>query len=69
MRRIAGNVLIGFATLGAVGTVLMAGASIVEMWRTYPTSDDHVVAEGIFLLAGALFGLEAILFLTGRQLR
>jgi hypothetical protein len=69
MRRIAGNVLIGLAVLGAAGTVLMAGAAIVEMCRTYPTSDRHTVAEGGLLLAGALLGLEAILFLTGRHWR
>ncbi len=69
MRRMAGNVLIGLAVLGAVGAVLMAGASLVEMSRTYPTSDRFVAAEGGFLLAGALVGLEAILFLTGRHLR
>jgi hypothetical protein len=69
MRRIAGNVLIGFAALGAVGAVLLAGASIVEMHRTYPTSDRYAAAEGGLLLAGALLGLDAILFLTGRYLR
>ena len=69
MRRIAGNVLIGFAALGAVGAVLMAGGSIVEMRRTHPTSDRYVAAEGILLLAGAVFGLGAILFLTGRHWR
>ncbi len=69
MRRIAGNVLIGLAVLGAVGAVVMAGVSIVEMRRTYPTSDRYAVAEGGLLLAGALLGLEAILFLTGRHLR
>jgi hypothetical protein len=69
MRRIVGNVVIGFAVLGAVGAVLLAGASIVEMHRTYPTSDRYAAAEGGLLLAGALFGLDAILFLTGRSLR
>ena len=69
MRGIAGNVLIGLAVLGAAGAVLIAGASIVEMWGTYPTSDRHVVAEGILLLAGALLGLDAIVFLTGRYWR
>ncbi len=66
MRRIAGNVLIGLAVLGAAGTVLMAGAAVVEMRRTYPTSDRHAVAEGGLILAGALLGLAAIMFLTGR---
>ncbi|MCL5281576.1 MAG: hypothetical protein M1376_16890 [Planctomycetes bacterium] len=69
MRRIAGNVLIGLAVLGAAGTILLAGASLVEMHRTYPTSDRYAAAEGGFLLAGAVLGLEGILFLTGRHLR
>ncbi len=69
MRRIAGNVLIGLAVLGAAGAVLLAGGSIVEMRRTYPTSDRYAAAEGGLLLAGALFGWDAILFLTGRHLR
>ena len=69
MRRMAGNVLLGLAVLGAAGAILLAGASIVEMRRTYPTSDRYAVAEGILLLAGALFGLDAVLFLTGRYLR
>ncbi len=58
MRQIAGNVLIGLAVLGAAGAVLMTGASIVEMRRTYPTSDRHAVAEGGLLLAGALLALD-----------
>ncbi len=69
VRRLVGDVLIGLAVLGAAGAILLAGASIVEMRRTYPTSDRYAVAEGGFLLAGALLGLEAILFLTGRYLR
>ena len=69
MRRMAGNVLIGLAVLGAAGALLMAGASVVEMLRTYPTSDRYAAAEGGLLLAGALLGLEAIMFLTGRHLR
>jgi hypothetical protein len=69
MRRIAGYVLIGLAVLGAAGTVLLAGVSIVEMHRTYPTSDRHAVAEAGLLLAGALLALEAVLFLTGRYLQ
>jgi hypothetical protein len=69
VRRIAGSVLIGLAVLAAAGTVLLAGASIVEMHRTYPTSDRYAAAEAGLLLAGALWGLEAILFLTGRYLR
>ncbi len=69
MRRIAGTVLIGLAVLGAAGAVLLAGAAVVEMSRTYPTSDRYAVAEGGLLLAGALLGLAAVLFLTGRHLR
>jgi hypothetical protein len=69
MRRIAGDVLIGLAVLGAAGAVLLAGASLVEMSRTYLTSDRHAAAEAGLLLAGALLGLDAVLFLTGRSLR
>jgi hypothetical protein len=69
MRRIAGKVLMGVAVLGAVGAILLAGASIVEMHRTYSTSDRRAAAEGGLLLAGALLSLAAILFLTGRNLR
>jgi len=69
MRQMAGNVLIGFAVLGAMGAVLLAGASIVEMVRTYPTSDRYAEAEGGLLLAGALLGLEAMVFLIGRHWR
>ena len=69
MRRKAGDVLIGLAVLGAAGALLLAGASVVEMSRTYPTSDRYAVAEGGVLLAGALLGSAAILFLTGRRLR
>ena len=60
MRRMAGNVLVGLAVLGAAGSLLMAGASVVEMLRTYPTSDRYAAAEGMLLLAGALLGLEAM---------
>ena len=69
MRRMAGNVLIGLAVLGAAGAALLAGGSIVEMVRTYPTSDRYAAAEGGLLLAGALLGLEAIAFLIGRHWR
>ena len=61
--------LIGLAVLAAAGTVLLAAASIVEMHRTYPTSDRYAAAEAGLLLAGALLSLEVILFLTGRYLR
>lgn len=69
MRRAAGTLLMVLALLGAAGAVLMAGGSIVEMGRTYPTSDRYAAAEGGLLLAGAVLALAAILFMTGRYLR
>jgi hypothetical protein len=69
MRRMAGTLLMALAVLCAAGTVLLAGATIVEMWRTRPTADTHVVAFAGFLLSGALFALETAVFLTGRYLR
>lgn len=69
MRRITGNMLIAVAVLGAVGAILLAGVSLGQMGRTYPTSDRYAAAEGGLRLAGALLGLDAILFLSGRSLR
>jgi hypothetical protein len=65
----AGNVLIGLAILGVAGAVLVGGGSLVEMGRTYPTSDRYAAAEGTVLLGGALLALAAILFLSGWYLR
>ena len=69
MRRMAGTLLMALAVPCAVGTVLIAVVTIVEMWRTRPTADTHIVAFAGFLLSGTLFALEAVLFLTGRSLR
>ena len=69
MRRIAGTLLMALAGLCAAGTLFIAGVAIIEMWRTRPTADTHVVAFAGLLLSGALLALAAILFLTGRSLR
>ena len=69
MRRIAGTLLMGLAVLCAAGTLFIAVVAIIEMWRTRPTADTHIVAFAGLLLSGALLALAAILFLTGRFLR
>jgi hypothetical protein len=58
-----------FAVLCAAGTLFLAIAAIIEMWRTRPTADTHIVAFAGLLLSGALLALETALFLTGRFLR
>jgi hypothetical protein len=69
MRRIAGTLLVALALLCAAGTLFLAVVAIIEMWRTRPTADTHIVAFAGLLLSGALLALAVILFLTGRFLR
>jgi len=69
MRRLAGTLLMALAVLCAAGTLFIAAVAIIEMWRTRPTADTHIVAFASLLLSGALLALAAILFLTGRFLR
>lgn len=69
MRRIAGTLLMALAGLCAAGTLFIAVVAIIEMWRTRPTADTHIVAFAGLLLSGALLALAAILFLTGHFLR
>jgi hypothetical protein len=68
MRRIVGTLLLALAGLCAAGMLFIAVVAIIEMWRTPPTADTHVVAFAGLLLSGALLALAAILFLTGRSL-
>jgi hypothetical protein len=65
----AGNLLMGFAVLGGVGTAVMAVSAFAGIVSTRPESDRHTEACAAFLFSGAVWALEVILFLAGRYLR